>query len=661
MHRLYLMSEVTDSRNLQIPDVSMVSAVTKKPKAREELGQPVPSDANLTLRHRNTMLVLLLIILCWTIVVFFPVLQNGFVNWDDDRNLLENRNFRGLDLEQLRWMFTTFHMTLYRPLTWVSFGLDYLFWAMNPSGYHLTSLLLHAVNAIIFYFVALRLLRLTIATNARVEFYLQLAAGFSALLFALHPLRVEAVAWASARNDVLSGTFYLATILCYLKATEVRSTGRSSKLWMTSAVVVYGLSLLSKAIGMTLPFVLLLLDVYPLRRLGTGPGPWFGSVSRKVWWEKGPFLLLAVGAGVIALLAKQRATYSFEEIGLSQRLAQSAWGLIFYLWKTVVPLGLSPLYELSYLDTSGWPSLISLLLFFVLSIGLFLARHRWPACLASWVYYVIVLAPVIGVAQSGPQLVADRYTYLSCLGWALLAGAALYCGWRSAACTDRLTKNSVVPGALAAVVLGGLSLLTWNQTWVWHNSETLWMHALSVGPRSSYAHNNLGNALFERGKIEEATNHYRDALQINPGHAKAHNNLANGLVNQGKLDEAIVHYREALRIDPAYARAHYNLANTLVGRGRLEEAIYHFREAVRNDPNYAKAQYNLGIALAKEGELAEAIKHFGQVLRVDSENAAAHEALARTLALQGKNEQAAHHYQEALRILKSRSEPSGSR
>ena len=613
------------------------------------------------LRRRNTTLVLVLIILFWMILVFFPVLQNDFVNWDDDRNLLENRNFRGLGLEQLRWMFTTFHMTLYRPLTWVSFGLDYLFWGMNPSGYHLTSLLLHAVNAILFYFVALRLLRLTLATsNVRMEFYLQLAAGFSALLFAVHPLRVEAVAWASARNDVLSGTFYLATILCYLKATAVGS-GHSSRLWMTSAVIVFALSLLSKAIGMTLPFVLLLLDFYPLRRLGKGRGPWFGSVSRKVWWEKGPFLLLAVAAGAFALLAKERATYSFEEIGLFQRLSQSVWGLMFYLWKTVAPFGLSPLYELSYLDTSGWPSLMSFLLSSALSITLFLARHRWPAGLAIWLYYVIALAPVLGVAQSGPQLVADRYTYLSCLGWALLGGAALCCWRRAPASTDRLAKNSVVPGALASAVLGGLSLLTWNQVRHWHNSETLWTHALSVGPRSSYAHNNLGNALFERGKIEEAANHYRDALQFNPGHAKAHNNLANALVNQGKLDEAIVHYREALRIDPDYARAHYNLANTLVGRGRLEEAIYHFREAVRNDPNYAKAQYNLGIALAKEGEFAEAIKHFGQVLRVDSENPAAHEALARTLALQGKKEQAAHHYQEALRILKARSEPSGSR
>jgi tetratricopeptide (TPR) repeat protein len=499
------------------------------------------------------------------------------------------------------------------------------------------------------------LLRFTIArSKVRVEFYLQLAAGFSALLFALHPLRVEAVAWASARNDVLSGTFYLATILCYLKATATHHTGRSSRLWMTSAVVVYALSLLSKAIGITLPFVLLLLDVYPLRRLAIGPGAWFGSVSRKVWWEKGPFLLLAMAAAVIALLAKQRAIYSFDEIDLSQRLAQSMWGLMFYLWKTVVPIGLSPLYELSYLDTLGWPSLMSLLLALAVSVGLFLARHRWPAGLASWVYYVIVLAPVLGVAQSGPQLVADRYTYLSCLGWALLGGASLCC-WRFAARTDRLIASPLRPGALAAALLSSLSLLTWNQARVWHNSETLWTHALSVGPKSSYAHNNLGNALFERGKIEEATNHYRDALQVNPRHAKAHNNLANALVNQGKLDEAIVHYREALGIDPAYARAHYNLANTLVGRRRLEEAIYHFREAVRNDPNYAKAQYNLGIALAKEGELAEAIAHFGQVLRVDSENAAAHEALARTLALQGKKEQAAHHYQEALRILKSRS------
>jgi protein O-mannosyl-transferase len=644
------------------PDIAMVTVVSKKSNAREKVDRGGQTEGNLTLRQRNLTLALLLIIVFWTILVFVPVLQNDFVNWDDDRNLLENRNYRGLGGEQVRWMLTTFHMTLYRPLTWLSFGFDYLFWGMNPSGYHLTSLLLHTINAIIFYFISVRLLSLTIAMSKDGrEFYLQLAAGFSALLFALHPLRVEAVAWASARNDVLSGTFYLATILCYLKATAVDSTGRSSRLWMTSAVIAYALSLLSKAIGMTLPFVLLLLDYYPLRRVRMGQGPWFGSVSRNIWWEKAPFLLLAVCAAVIALLAKQRATYSFEEIGLLQRLAQSVWGLMFYLWKTVVPLGLSPLYELSYLDTSGWPSLVSLFLSLALSIGLFVARHRWPAGLASWVFYVIVLAPVLGVAQSGPQLVADRYTYLSCLGWVLLGGAALCWGWGFLADTDRLSKNSAVAGALAAAVLGGLSFLTWKQASVWHNSETLWMHALSVEPRSSYAHNNLGNALFERGNIEEATSHYRAALQVNPGHAKAHNNLANSLVNQGKIEEAIVHYREALRIDPANVRAHYNLANTMVRRGQLEQAIHHFREAVRNDPSYVKAQYNLGIALAKEGELTEAIEHFGQVLRLDSENAAAHESLARTLALQGKKAQAAHHYEEALRILKSRSEGLGSR
>ena len=219
---------------------------------------------------------------------FFPALENGFVDWDDEKTLLDNPNYRGLGWDQLRWMFTTFYMGHYQPLSWMTFGLDYLLWGIDPFGYHLTNLLLHTANAVLFYFLTLRLLSLP-ARAVPGEFALQVAAGFAALVFALHPLRVESVAWVTERRDVLSAFFLLWTILCYLRATAGAEGDSARWRWLSAAVIVYGLSLLSKAGGITLPVVLLVLDVYPLRRLGVEAGKWFGPAARQVWWEKVPF------------------------------------------------------------------------------------------------------------------------------------------------------------------------------------------------------------------------------------------------------------------------------------------------------------------------------------------------------------------------------------
>ena len=599
------------------------------------------------------------IIFLLVIVAFLPVLQNGFAGWDDDQILLDNPNYRGLGWTQLRWMFTTLHMGHYMPLSWVTFGLDYLLWGMDPFGYHLTSLLLHAVNAVLFYVVALRLMSLALShSHPSGELALRVAAGFAALIFAIHPLRVESVAWATERRDVLSGLFFLGTLLCYLRALAVAEGAPARRRWMAAAVIVYGLSLLSKAMGISLPIVLLVLDVYPLRRLGGGPGKWFGPAVRKVWLEKAPFLLLALAAGVIAPIAVSQigAMQSLDRYGVAPRISQALFGLAFYLWKTVVPLGLSPLYELpSNLNLLDWPFLLSGIVVVGISVALIVARERWPAGLAIWLCYAAILAPVLGIAQNGPQITADRYTYLSCLGWAILAGAGLFCCWQAWFSGVTSLRAFVLAAALASVVV--LGVLTWKQTQVWHDPERLWRYILSVTEESyfesSFAHNNLGVILGRRGEMEEAIEHYREALRINPVYVKAHNNLGNGLARRGEMGAAIEHYREALRIDPAYAVAHYNLANALVSRGELEEAVKHYREALRIDPAYVKAHNNLGNALARRGELETAVAHFQEALRFEPDFAEAHESLARALAMQGKRDEAVQHYQEALRIMRS--------
>src|SRR3989441_166448 len=420
-----------------------------------------------------------------TFAVFLPALQNQFVNWDDPTNFLDNPYYRGLGWSQLRWMWTT-HLGHYIPLTWMTLGLDYLLWGMNPFGYHLTSLLLHAANAVVFFFVVHRILPLALPSRSERGHALAVAAGFAALVFAIHPLRVESVAWVTERRDVLSGLFYLLTILLYLRACEGGARGRG---WYWLSVAVFVCALLSKSMVVNLPVVLLILDVYPLRRLGGSIG-WWSEPARRVYVEKIPFVLLAAAASAIAVIAQlsTRATVPLAHLSVPGRLAVSAYGLSFYLWKMVVPVNLSPLYELPRaLSLVATPFLLSYGLVVAITAIVLALRRRVPGLPAAWLAYVVVLLPVLGLFQSGPQIAADRYTYLAGLGWASLAGAGVLSTW--------LRWPPFVPTGLAVVLLFGLGTLTWNQVEVWHDSERLWAHALAVDPKTSVALFGLGRVL----------------------------------------------------------------------------------------------------------------------------------------------------------------------
>ncbi|HEY2990658.1 MAG TPA: tetratricopeptide repeat protein [Candidatus Binatia bacterium] len=586
-----------------------------------------------------------------TVVFFYPTLENGFVDWDDDKIIFENLNYRGLDWPELRWMSTTFYMGHYQPLSWMTLGLDYLLWGMDPFGYHLTSLILHAANAVIFYFIALRLL--SAASPGAAAIPLRVAALFAALVFAVHPLRVESVAWVTERRDVLSGLFLLLCILCYLKSVAAAANAER-RLWMASAVVVYGLSLLSKAAGMTLPAVLLVLDVYPLRRLGGRAEGWRGPAARKVWWEKAPFALLAVIFAVVALLAQReaRALLSLETHGVAARFGQALFGIAFYLRKTIAPLNLSPIYGLPIqLKEADWLSfLLSGALALALTVIFVIGRRRWPAALASWICYLALLAPVLGLVQAGPQLAADRYTYLACLGWAILAGGVLLYLWPIGSDGAHLGNVAVFSAVLAAVIVAILGFLTWTQTQVWHDPLTLWKHAVSTYPQASRAHNNFGNALAHRERTAEAIAHYREALRIDPEYKEAHHNLGITLASRGDLAAAIEQYRAALRIDPNYKEARNNLGVALTYQEKLPEAVGEYRAALRIDPGYKEVHNNLGVALVNQGELTEAIAHYRAALSADPSYKAARYNLGNALADRGEVTAAIEQYREALRI-----------
>jgi tetratricopeptide (TPR) repeat protein len=566
-----------------------------------------------------------------TSAAFLPALQNQFLRWDDHKNFLGNPHYRGLGWTHLRWMWTT-HLGHYIPLTWMTLGLDYVLWGMNPLGYHLTNLLLHAANAVLFYFVAFRILGLGLPDPGdRRQADLALSAGFAALVFAIHPLRVESVAWVTERRDVLSGLFSLSAILIYLRTCERGERGRG---WYWAAVGLFACALLSKSMVVNLPIVLLILDVYPLRRLGGTIG-WWSEPARRVYIEKIPFVLLAAAAAAIAVMAQLsvHAAASLAQLSVPGRVAVSAYGLSFYLWKMVVPLNLSPLYPLSpIVNPWAMPFILSYTMVLAITAIALALRRRVPGLPAAWLAYVVVLLPVLGIFQSGPQIAADRYTYLASLGWAILAGACLLFCWRISRTSTTGTPTTLPIAGVAICVVAGLGVLTWNQVQIWHDSERLWTYTVAIHPNSSLAQFSLGIVLSEQGKPTEAIEHFQKGLQLRPDEPSAHTNLGVALIQQGKLADAIEHFRQAVRIYPDDALAHTNWGSALIDLGKPSEAIEHFQQALRIHPDDALAHTNWGSALIDLGKPSEAIEHYSKALRITPGLAEAQNGLGQALA-----------------------------
>ena len=590
-------------------------------------------------------------------LVFLPSLENGFVSWDDPGGILKNPHFRGLGPTQVRWMFTTFHMGHYQPLSWLTLSLDHCLWGLDPVGYHLTSLLLHAANAVLVYWLFRRLLALHYGGRGlvlRSEAPLRrvvsgagdrnparppipLCAGLASLLFALHPLRVESVAWVTERRDVLSAFFFLLAVLAYLRAAREQASAtqeplratraRTRRTWLAAALAMQALSLFSKAIAVMLPAVLIILDFYPLRRLGWGKKGWFGPASRPVWLEKAPFALLSVTFAAAAFWA-QAHSGTLAALHLytpAHRAGFAAYGTIFYLVKTALPFGLYPIYEVpSRVSPFEARFLAGAAAALAITALLILARKRWPAGLSAWACYLALVAPVSGIAQSGPQIAADRYTYLSCLPWPLLAGAGLLSLRRG---RGRLWGVAFV--ALTAAAFGALTL---GQARVWRNSRALWLHVLQRDPSCTMGHLNLGELYLRAGRLAAARRHAERAIVLAPADYGPHFNLGLVLVQMGKVDEAVWSFRNTVELKPDFGQAHNNLGWALGKRGHLAEAVLCFRNAVRLLPSDSKARYNLASALKKQRRWGEAIRQYRRILRTHPSHAPARLDLARLLA-----------------------------
>jgi protein O-mannosyl-transferase len=564
---------------------------------------------------------------------FLSSVANNFINFDDQYYVTHNAHVaNGLLWANVRWAFTDAHLGTWHPLTWISHMVDVQLYGLKPGGHHLTSVLLHTANTLLLF---LLLQRLT-GTFWR--------SAMAAALFGLHPLRVESVVWVSERKDLLSGCLFLLTLWaygCFAQAAAARSG--KAKAWYGLALALFALGLMSKPMLVTAPLVLVLLDVWPLRRFqiskGSRPALRFASLL----WEKVPFFAMAVVDGIITFWAQKQAgaVKELAELPLGDRAMNAVISYWRYLGKIVWPADLSVFYPFP----GGWPhwQVVGAILMLVMVTMVFaIQRQRRPWLWVGWLWYLIMITPVIGFVQTGMQAMADRYSYLPSIGLFVLIS------WTGGELAERKQWRPVIAG-VAPVLLLVLLVVTRQQVRYWASSETLFRHALAVTSGNALAHHCLGSALYVRGELAEATAEFRAALRLRPAYQDAEVGLAIALADQGQQAEAVRHFEEALRRNPRDAQARFYFGNLIGREGKFEEALGEYREAVSLDPDFAPAQNNLANGLQRLGRLDEAIIHYREALRVAPELAEAHNNLGIALAAKGRTEEAIGHYRAALR------------
>ncbi len=555
---------------------------------------------------------MLAVLLLIAAAAFWPATRAGFV-FDDRGYIQDNEVLRdGLSAAALRSYLLEVREANWHPLAWLSHALDVRFFGLNPGAHHAVSLLLHLANgALLFLFLERSTASLWSSATA-------------AALFAVHPLRVESVAWVAQRKDLLAGLFLLLTLHAYLAWARRPGAGR-----FLAVAALFALGLMAKQTLVTLPLALLLLDWWPLGRWGTGASQ--GLQSR--WWplaEKLPLLALAFGGGALALWAQAsgEALRSQLEYPISLRVANAVVSYATYLGKTVWPVGLSVFYPYPAAVAPAKTAAAALLLG-AASVAAWRLGKRVPAATAGWFWFVLTLLPLAGLIQVGDQAMADRYTYLPHIG--LCVAAAWLLGWTA----RRLSAVRAAAAALA-VALALLAGAAHLQTQTWRDELSLFTQALRAEPTNALAHFKLAFLLNEQGLHAQAESHYRAAVQSRPEYAWAHHNLAVLLRERGALDEAVARYREALRINPVFAEALYGLGVVCADRGRWEEAIGFYRQALRVRPDYPEAHNNVGVALTKLRRFTEAQESYRRALRLRPDFALASYNLGAVLVAVGR-------------------------
>ena len=565
-----------------------------------------------------------------TWLVFGQTLRHDFVNVDDTEYVLKNVEVaRGLTIEGAVWAFTHFHASNWHPLTWISHMLDCQIFGLSPGGHHLTNVFLHMATAICL-FLVLRQMTTALWRSA-----------FVAAVFAIHPLRVESVAWVAERKDVLSGLFFVLTIGAY-----VRYARHPSRAGYAAVTVLFALGLMCKPMLVTLPFVLLLLDYWPLNRAGNRA---FFQVLRRLVLEKLPLFALAAASCVVTLFAQKGVIQPFASISFPFRAANAFISYAAYLRQLFWPSNLAALYPFPS-GSIAVHGVLSLILLAGISLGVFVLRRRYPYLVAGWLWYLIMLGPVIGIVQVGIQGRADRYTYLPQIGLYVLLT------WAVADLSARWRYTRLVPVILALVLVPALAFTARLQASYWQDSESLWSHAIACTSNNAAAQTNLGQAYFEKGAIDKAITHYQSALQIDDNQVLAHSALGLALLEAGRPDESVTHLRKALEIDPNFADAHYNLGNTFLQMGRANEAIAQYYQTLEINPHDIETLNNTAWVLATwpEAEVRDGTRAVELAERADSfthgESPVISATLAASYAEAGRAADAVKSAKRALRL-----------
>ena len=625
--------------------------------------------------------VVILVSLCLIVAIIIAYVQVNnfdFVGYDDQEYVTENsRVKKGLTVEGLKWAFTSFHSANWHPITWLSHMLDCELYGLNPMGHHWTNVQFHIANTLLLFFILFKM------TGALWR------SAFVAALFALHPLHVESVAWVSERKDVLSAFFGLLSIAAYCR--YVKNPRIINYLLI---ILLLGLGLMAKPMLVTLPFVLLLLDFWPLKRfqlnndrmLQADRVTFFGFQGfLRLFLEKIPLFILVVISCILTFLAQKNygAVQALEALPLINRITNALISYSSYVLKTIWPSSLAVFYPHPRNSLPAWQIVGAVLL---IAVAIFLSirtSKKYPYIAVGLFWYLGTLVPVIGLVQVGNQAMADRYTYLP------LIGLFIIITWGASDLAFKWHYRKIFLWVSWVIIFSVLTVCTFSQAGHWKNGITLFKNAIKITENNYKAQNNLGAAfslvdldkaivhfkealkikpdyamalhnlgiaLFDKGNYGEAVLYFNKALKINPQQTDARNNLANILFLQGKLDEAVSLYNKALKINPEHADAHYNLAYVMSSQGKLDEAVLHYKEAIRINPEYAKAQYHLGKILINQKKLKEAIFHFAETIRISPDYAEAYNKIGIILAEQGKYNKAKVFFSKAVQIKPSYTE-----
>jgi len=531
------------------------------------------SQSGRTANDRWLALAIIVFLGAMTWLVFGQTFHFDFINFDDGPYIVKNPQVnRGLTSEGIIWAFTHFHSGNWHPLTWLSHMLDCQLFGLNAGWHHLINVALHAATAVLLFLVLWRMTGFIWRS------------AFVAAIFAIHPLRVESVAWVAERKDILCGLLFVLTLGAY-----VRYARRPSAIRYVVVLVLFVLGLMAKPMLITLPFILLLLDYWPLDRLESPSGK--STTAGKLIIEKLPLLAVAAASSIITLFAQKVALQPLANISIATRVGNALISCVVYLRQFFWPFPLAAFYPFVPGDVIATKVLLAAAVLAAISVAVVVLR-RQRYLVTGWLWYLVMLGPVVGILQVGNQAHADRYTYLPQIGICLLLT------WAVADLCSRWKGRGLVLGPLALAVVTVLSLIARTQAAYWQNSESLWTHTLSVVPNNAVAEENLAETLHENGRSLEAITHLEKAIRLDPYDASVHSLLGVALLETGDGVESLAQLQTAVQIDPHDGDAHYNLGNTLMALGQAKDAIDQYNEALKINPNDVQSLNNMAWILA---------------------------------------------------------------